>query len=157
MKIDTARLTIRSFELTDLEELFNLVNDKIVEKFVPNAYCSNIEQAQDNLDVYANGDLIHDFYLAICKDEVIIGAIIAVEVYKGYLDVSYIIGEQCRHKHYALEAMEAFLNWLKENTKFLGVDLEIDKSNEPSKKLSLRLHADPMEVIGNKKYYRIRL
>lgn len=157
MKINTTRLTIRNFEPKDLNQLFDLVNDDTVKQFVPNAYCSNIDEAQDNLNIYVKGDLIHDFYLAICKDNTIIGAIIAVQVYEGYLDLCYIIGKDYRHKHYALEAMEAFLTWLKKNTKFKGVDLEIERKNEPSRILAMRLHADPMEVIGTKSYYRIRL
>lgn len=115
MVINTENLTLRPLKVTDAEALFSVTHDEIVKKYVPYAYEETLEETQKALtDFYANGDLIHDFYLSIelSDSNKMIGCLIVTQNMNLEFDMSLVISPEHRGNGYILEAIQGFISYM---------------------------------------------
>lgn len=142
MIILTSRLMLRPFELSDLNEFYEVTRSEEIRKYVAYAYAEDKRELLANIKDYQNRDFIHEFYFVI--EELIttniIGAIIATKKEGNDLEVSYLLGEKYRQKGYMTEAMESFI---KNIAIGLGYNLVfiISETNEASLKTAKKIGA----------------
>ena len=158
MIIHTNKYTLRSFTNSDVKEFFEMINgDETIEDYVPYAYVHNMQEATENVEDYVMGDCINDFYLVIERNKKMVGTIIAVRTIGMTLDVSIIISKKYRGKGIMKEALEAFVQWLRTNTKYEAIMLVISDDNESSIRLAQKCGAIMEKEIEENKVYKIIL
>ena len=156
MEFSTKNYVIRSFSISDSDEFFEVVHEQFIKKYVPYAYCETREDSREMMADYVKGDCRRDFYLAICKDNKIVGAIIAVEIYKKILDCSLVVSKDYRNQGVMKESLSGFIDWLKENSStILGLDLVIKKENIASRSLAKSLNAIKVATRKEEDIFRI--
>lgn len=155
MRINTNHYIIRDLCLEDAEYVLELTHDTMVKKYVPYVYCEDIEDAKEML----NDVSPRSFYLAICKNEEIVGMIIAIELYKdgGVLDCNYLVSKKHRNQGIITEAMKSFISWLNWNTKYRVLNLSIENDNVSSIKIAEKLNATFQYNNKTSRLYRIIL
>ncbi len=142
MIIHSNDFILRSFTIEDTVQFYDMVNgDKSIEKYVPAAYTNSWQEVSENVEIYAKGDCINDFYLVIERDGCVIGAIIAVRTYGMTLDTSAIISNQYRGRGIMKEALKTFIMWLHTNTKYSKLSLYIRNDNISSRRLARKCNA----------------
>lgn len=119
MLIETSRLILRPFTLTDAEEYFVLTRDDQIAKYLEGAFFSTLEKIKDVIkESYSVCDFDKDFYLLIEEKFThnIIGAIIVTydSIHNSY-DVSYLIGKNYRRNGYLKEAFYSFIEKMPSN------------------------------------------
>ncbi|MCR5147246.1 MAG: GNAT family N-acetyltransferase [Clostridia bacterium] len=133
MTIHAQNCTLRSFTLDDVSAFFYMThNDEKIKKYVPSAFPKDFLDAYEIVDVYSQGDCKNDFYLAIERGKVLLGFIISVRMCNMSLDTSAVIFKQYRGKGIMTQAINVFKNWLKENTEYKTLSLQIRKDNKIS-------------------------
>ena len=149
---------LRNFNMSDAREFYQMTHDDDkIKTYVPSAYPNDPQEAYMMVNVYSKGDNINDFYLVIEKDNIMIGAIIAVRTIDMTLDTSAIIFKPYRGQGIMTVVLNQFKIWLKDHTDFEIMSLVIKKDNEAS----LR-HVQKCGVILTKedeenKFYKIYL
>lgn len=108
------KVHLRKYVEEDLEDYFDLVNDQMVEKFLPSMYCNNVNVAKAILKrkiELNNNKLI----FAIEETEIkrVIGEI-ALVMQDTTAEIEVIINSKYRGKGYAKEAFSQLLDILKE-------------------------------------------
>lgn len=117
--IETDRLILRPFELSDADSYFAMTRDSNIREYVPYACASSIEETrEDILKYYSKGDLKHDYYLVIEGKEThqMVGALIATQNQNAELEVCIMIVKEQRRKGYITEATKAFIEALPSKT-----------------------------------------
>lgn len=141
MIIQSNKITLRSFNLEDAYEFYEMVhNDSAIEKYVPYAYVHNMTETIENIYYYAQGNCINDFYLVIEIENVMVGAIIAVGTFPTTLDLSLIISKRYRGQGIMRDALEIFIKWLKSNTSYKRLSLVIKNDNLASINLARKFN-----------------
>ncbi len=135
MLIRTKNFTLRRFYLDDAPQFFSLTSNMEMKKYIPGIYTRNIDEALDHICTFSRCDEEKEFYLAIVKDEKIIGIISACEVLiPNVLDVSYYVAREYRHKGIMTEAMKLFMKELRsrKDIQITALELIIGKDNYSS-------------------------
>ena len=132
--IETSRLILRPFTMTDASDFFNITRDDGIQIYVPGCYFDSLKETEEVFkNSYTKGDFKRDFYLAI-EDKIhhsLVGSLIITQDSKlNYYDSCYFIKESERKKGYVVEALNAFLeNFPISDSTFI---FHIEKDNEPS-------------------------
>lgn len=135
MRIETERLILRSFEMTDFNDLYEYISDSVVTEFEPYKPM-NEQETMDNLKWRCTTDEM--IAVELKESEKVIG-----NVYLGNRDfyskeLGYVFNKHYWKKGYAKEACEAVV----ENAFSNGVHrifAELDPQNTNSWKLMERL------------------
>ncbi len=140
--VESERLLIRPFRITDTEEYYQMTRDSLIRSYVPFACENTLEQTRETIEnYYSNGDCVYDFYLVLEEkaSHKIIGAIIATatNTYPLSLDVCILTDAMHRNKGFMFEALSAFKDALPESTELLFV---IKRENLASIKTVTKLH-----------------
>ena len=62
IRLTTERLDIRPFDLKDIDELYNIVQDASVARYLPGIYTDSKNQLARNLSIYMKADFKDDAY-----------------------------------------------------------------------------------------------
>ena len=158
MIIHTTNCTLRTFQESDIDEFYLMVNDEEIQKYVKYIYCKNHHDARIAVSDYMNGDCKNDFYLLIEKDGVLVGCIVAVKIKDSTLDLSACVREGYRGKGIMIQALNAFFEWLKVNTEYTRLDAVVSIYNESSLRMVEKLEgAYCYRQKNDNSYYRIEL
>lgn len=122
--IESERLILRNFELTDATAYYQMTRDKDIQHYVPYACEKTYEETVATIrDYYSVGDFKYDFYLALEEKEShkLVGAIIAtaLELSPLSLDVCILTDKSMRRKGYMYEALCAFKDAVPKGTTLL--------------------------------------
>ena len=109
------------------------------------------------MDDYIQGNCRDDFYLAVEKEGKMVGCIIAIRIKKTILDVSVLMGKKFRGQGIMKEAMEGFIEWLKENTKYCNLSIAIKQTNKSSLRLASKIGAEAYGIANDTCFLRIPL
>lgn len=155
MIICTDNYVVRNFTVEDTRAFYELTHESLVKKYVPYAYCENYEMAEELIGYYVKGDCVNDFYLAIVKDEKIIGSIIANKMYDNALEVSAIVSSEHRNKGVMTETMNGFIKWLEQNTSYQKIRLVVEKENIASIKQVEKMKGELYNDNDLRNFYQI--
>ena len=158
MIIHTTNYKLRTFEKTDIDEFYCMVHEEEIAKYVKYVYCNNRHDARLAVSDYMNGDCKNDFYLLIEKDGVLVGCIVAIKLKEDTLDICWCIRVGYRGQGIMLEALTAFIQWLKTNTQYKYLDAIINIYNESSLRLVKKIEGNFCYLQKHDNcYYRINL
>lgn len=135
-------ISIRPIKETDLEALYDLLNDiQSQGEFLPAALTSEIELKSQ---YQKNGFISEDSqrYLITNKSNEIIGSIWAFKSvpYFDAIEVGYQIFDQTsRGKGHATDALKIFHQYIFESTQVNRIELRIATQNIPSQKVALKI------------------
>ncbi|MCI8654467.1 MAG: GNAT family N-acetyltransferase [Clostridia bacterium] len=159
--IETDRLVLRPFKLSDANDYFEMTRDKAIQKYLPYAYTTTIKETKQTIkQSYMKGDFIHDYYIVIESKEIhkVIGAIIATEGLEKKLEYCIMIAKEHRRKGYITEATKAFIKVLPSRS---VLEYVIRSDNEASlksvNKIENVVEMDPITDVLHKVayYYRV--
>lgn len=145
MRIETNNLIIRDFERKDAENLYRIVREKNILRFMPDwaensdspqSYFGYIDwhQAKRNSsDIYEN----KRYVIALSDTDEMIGMVgMGLEDTLNEVEVAYFMSEKCQRKGYTEEAVNALVNWCFSVSDIKYLILTIDCGNIPSCRLA---------------------
>lgn len=139
--VESERLLLRQFELTDVGEYYQMTRDPLIQHYVPFACEQTLENTYEAFEIcYSVKNNPYDFYL-ILEDKAshkIVGAIISTAITTSplVLDVDILTGADYRKKGYMFEALSAFKKALPKATELL---FSVKKENIASLKTVTKL------------------
>lgn len=114
--IESERLYLRKFQLSDAEAYYQMTTDDAIQKYVEYACAPTLEETIENIELsYAKSDFVHDYYLLLEEkySHQIVGAIIATEsIDSSVLEVCILTHRDFRRNGYMNEALHAFIESL---------------------------------------------
>ena len=111
--VESERLRLRQFELTDVEEYYQMTRDPLIQHYVPHSYETSIEETYEAFEIsYSVKNNPYDFYLILESKATkkIVGAIIstAIKTSPLTLDMGIFTAAEYRNQGYMFEALLAF-------------------------------------------------
>ena len=114
--IESERLYLRKFNLSDAEAYYQMTRDTDIQKYVEYACAPTLEETIENIDLsYSQSDFVHDYYLLLEDKNLhkIVGAILATEsIDSSVLEVCILTHPEFRKKGYMTEALNTFIKYL---------------------------------------------
>ena len=116
MRLETERLIITEFDLSMAESVHKNSLDEDNRQFVPDEVFETVEDAKENIEFlmgcYGSGEgpLV---YPVLLREGINIGYVQLVPIEEGF-EVGYHIAKEFTGKGYATEALNAFLEYMKE-------------------------------------------
>lgn len=141
MRIETKQIKIRDFERKDADNLYRIVREKDILRFMPDwaengaspkEYFEYIDwhQAQkDSTDIYEN----KRYVIALPDTDEMIGMVgMGLEDTLNEIEIAYFMSEKHKNKGYTKEAVEALVEWCFKVSDVNYLILTIDCANIPS-------------------------
>ncbi|MGN1344199.1 MAG: GNAT family N-acetyltransferase [Traorella sp.] len=145
MKIETKRLIIRDLERKDQTQLFKIIWQKDVVRFMkdwsennptPESFDSYIDWHQskkDSIDVYE----CKRYAITLKNEDKLIGIVgMGLDEVLHEVEIAYFLDEDYQGHGYASEAVEAFFDWCMNISDLDYMILTIDCANEASCKVA---------------------
>lgn len=141
IKLTTERLQLRQFKTEDIDELFEIIQEEEIKRFLPGVYTASREELEKMLSVYVNANFKDDIYLAITDKSTgkLIGALILVRLFKHNMEISYFMRKENREMGLMIEAMHAFVKWYARGGYKNNIMFAISKNNNSSLFLCARM------------------
>lgn len=120
MRIETNHLIIRDFERKDAENLYRIVREKNILRFMPDwaenasspqsyyGYIDWHQSQKDSIDIYKN----KRYVIALPDTDEMIGMVgMGLEDTLNEVEVAYFMSEKYQKKGYTEEAVNALVDW----------------------------------------------
>ena len=147
-------IKLERFNLSDANAYLKIAQDASVEKFFRLAYCEDLEEAQDLMELCVNS-CNYDAFKILDEKEQIVGIILGEKKPKKVMEVSYFISAKVRRKGYCKEAIYQFAKYISENTKYKELEFCIRDANKPSKSfMEKKLKVRPVYMTKDFIHYR---
>lgn len=130
-------VNLRRFNKCDAIAYLKIANDK--RSYFPFGFCNSLEEAQFVIDFYMSTDV--EAY-AIIQDRILVGAIYAEILEKGYVEVSYFIGKKFQRRGYATQALKLIERILIENLQVHKIKFAINPNNVASINTAIKFGAN---------------
>lgn len=141
MRIETNKIVIRDFERKDAENLYRIVREDEILRFMPDwseggdspkSYWGYIDWHQtkkDSTDVYEN----KRYVIALRDTDEMIGMVgMGIEDTLNEVEIAYFMSEEYQRKGYTVEAVNELVNWCFKVSDLKYIILTIDCANLPS-------------------------
>lgn len=145
MHLQTSNVVIRAFERKDADNLFRIVREKNIRRFMPDwsegrtrpqdyyEYIDWQQSQKDSTDIYKN----KRYTIALPDTDEMIGMVgMGLEDTFNEVELAYFMSENYQRKGYAKEAIIALAEWCFQVSDISYLILTIDIANEPSCKLA---------------------
>lgn len=145
MKIERKRIVIRDFERKDAENIYRIVREKDILRFMPDwsengdspkSYWRYIDWHQtqkDSTDVYEN----KRYAIALRDTDEMIGMVgMGIEDTLNEVEVAYFMSEEHQRQGYTVEAVNELVNWCFNVSDLKYLILTIDCANLASSNLA---------------------
>lgn len=137
--IDTERLVLRPFELSDAESVFrNWMSDRELQLMYQEPACSTVDEVKTLLSEYINKYKTNQYYRWAIIEKTsgeCIGQIAFYVIYQRTGTVEYCIGRDFQHKGYATEALKAVIEYGFERIKLHRIEADRRSDNIKSGKV----------------------
>lgn len=147
MLIETERLRIRDLDFKDKENLFRIVWQKNVVRFMKDwsensprpesfeGYIQWHQKQKDSTDIYEN----KRYAVTLKETDELIGMVgMGLEDTINEVEMAYFIDEKYQRKGYATEALQALFNWCMKVSDIPYMILTIDCANMASCKVAIK-------------------
>lgn len=145
MRLETNNLIIRDFERKDAENLYRIVREKNILRFMPD-WCENKNSPQayfNYIDWHQGQKASTDIYenkryvIALHDTDEMIGMVgMGLEDTLNEVEVAYFMSEKYQRKGYTVEAVNALVDWCFKVSNIKYLILTIDCANIPSCRLA---------------------
>ena len=147
-------IRLERFNLNDANAYLEIVQDTSVEKFFRLAYCEDLEEAQDLMELCVNS-CNYDAFKILDEQNQIVGMVLGEKKPKKVMEVSYFISAKMRRKGYCKEAICQFAKYISENTKYVELEFCIRHANKPSKRfMEKKLKVQPVYMTKDFIHYK---
>ena len=147
-------IRLERFNLNDANAYLEIVQDTSVEKFFRLAYCEDLEEAQDLMELCVNS-CNYDAFKILDEQNQIVGMVLGEKKPKKVMEVSYFISAKMRRKGYCKEAICQFAKYISENTKYGELEFCIRHANKPSKRfMETKLKVQPVYMTKDFIHYK---
>lgn len=138
MRIETNNIIIRDFERKDAENLYRIVREKNIFRFMPDwaengdspqsfyGFIDWLQSKKDSKDVYEN----KRYAIALSDTDEMVG--MGLEDTVNEVEVAYFMSEKHQRKGYTKEAVNALVDWCFNISDIKYLILTIDCANIPS-------------------------
>lgn len=127
-------VTLEKFEYGDEVEYLHIAKDEKIEKFFQLAYCANMEEAVDLMELYIESTNYIAFKI-LDSFKNMVGAILGDRKDKKTIEVSYFIGNEYRKNGYCQSAIKLYEKYIAEETKYNMLEFCIACNNEKSQRV----------------------
>lgn len=154
MRIETNRIVIRDFERKDAENLYRIVREKDILRFMPDwsesadspegywGYIDWHQTQKDSTDVYEN----KRYVIALQDTDEMIGMVgMGLEDTLGEVEIAYFMSEKYQRKGYTVEAVNELVDWCFNVSDLKYLILTIDCANLPSCNLAQKCNFELFE------------
>ena len=164
MRIETNHVIIRDFERKDAENLYRIVRERNIFRFMPDwaensdspesfyEYIDSHQCKKDSTDVYEN----KRYAIALPDTDEMIGMVgMGLEDTVNEVELAYFMSEKYQRKLYTKEAINALVNWCFSVSDIKYLILTIDCANIPSCHLAEKCDFELLEKrtpIGHKQH-----
>lgn len=145
MRMETNRIVIRDFERKDAENLYRIVRENNILRFMPDwselgdsreSYFGYIDWHQtqiDSTDIYEN----KRYVIALSDTDEMIGMVgMGLEDTLNEVEIAYFMSEENQQKGYTVEAVNELVKWCFNVSNIKYLILTIDCANVASCKLA---------------------
>jgi RimJ/RimL family protein N-acetyltransferase len=145
MRIETNHLIIRDFERKDAENLYRIVREKNIIRFMPDwsennytpqsyyGYIDWHQSKKNSTDIYEN----KRYVIALPDTDEMVGMVgMGLEDTLNEVEIAYFMSEKHQRKGYTKEAIDALVNWCFSMSDIKYLILSIDSANTPSCQLA---------------------
>ena len=147
-------IRLERFNLNDANAYLEIAQDASVEKFFRLAYCKDLEEAQDLMELCVDS-CNYDAFKILDEQNQIVGMVLGEKKPKKVMEVSYFISAKVRRKGYCKEAICQFAKYISKNTKYKELEFCIRHANKPSKKIKeKKLKVQPVYMTKDFIHYR---
>ena len=147
-------IRLERFNLNDANAYLEIAQDASVEKFFRLAYCKDLEEAQDLMELCVDS-CNYDAFKILDEQNQIVGMVLGEKKPKKVMEVSYFISAKVRRKGYCKEAICQFAKYISENTKYKELEFCIRHANKPSKRfMKKKLKVQPVYMTKDFIHYR---
>ena len=120
--IQTSKIILRPFTISDAADYFELTNDKKIQRYINN--CSHFlffHETLRKVEEYSKCDFKTNFYMVIedSSTRKLVGALLISQIRKNVFDVTMMTHKDHRQKGFMTEALNAFTNYLPINNKLV--------------------------------------
>jgi RimJ/RimL family protein N-acetyltransferase len=133
--IKTQRLTLRKFNLNDVQKVFEFSREESLKKWIPNQCYSDINEAAGIVKLIIGNYMKSELpvVLAVEKSDTaeLIGHVGLSGIDEG-VEIGYAIGQQYQKSGYASEAVGAFCDWCRSEFKYDKIWGIVKKGNTAS-------------------------
>ncbi len=136
--METDRLILRKFELTDAEDMYrNWANDDDVTRHITWATHKNIDETRNVVEGYVKESSRDDYYhwcIAEKGTNELVGSIGAFRLYEDIktFEIGYCIGKKFWNKGITTEAMKALIKFFFEEVEVNRIEAKYDTKNPAS-------------------------
>lgn len=153
--IETKRLLLRSFKLTDINDYFNYANNKNLE--INSGFISptTILEAEEEVKSF----MAERSVLALTLNDVVIGHINLLKKYYPafgglrYRELSYVLSEEYQHQGLMQEALSSLITYLFKTIKLDIICVSVNKLNQRSLNTILNLKFRQYHTKGKTLFY----
>lgn len=141
MRIETKQIKIRDFERKDADNLYRIVREKDILRFMPDwaengaspkeyfEYIDWHQTQKDSTDIYEN----KRYVIALPDTDEMIGMVgMGLEDTLNEIEIAYFMSEKYKNKGYTKEAVETLVEWCFKVSDINYLILTIDCANIPS-------------------------
>lgn len=141
MRIETRNIIIRDFERKDAENLYSIVREKGIIRFMPDwstnsdspqgyyRFIDWLQTQKESTDIYEN----KRYAIAIAHSNEMIGMVgMGLEDTLNEVEVAYFMSERYQRHGYTVEAVNALVDWCFNVSDIEYLILTIDCANIPS-------------------------
>lgn len=147
-------IRLERFNLNDANAYLEVAQDASIEKFFRLAYCEELEEAQDLMELCVNS-CDYDAFKILDEKDRIVGIILGEKKPKKIMEVSYFIATKMRRKGYCKEAIYEFAKHIRENTKYKELMFCVRYKNKPSRAfIERKLRIRPEYMSKDFVYYK---
>lgn len=142
--IETNRLILRKFELTDAEDMYNnWANDDNVTRYITWATHKNIEETNKVVEGYVNESVRDNYYhwcIVLKETNEVVGSIGAFRLFEDLklFEIGYCIGTKFWNKGITTEAMKALIKFFFEEVGVNRIEARHDTNNPSSGKVMIK-------------------
>lgn len=142
--IETERLILRKFELTDVEDMYNnFANDDDVTRYITWPAHKSIEETKNVVQGYVNDSERDNYYhwcIVLKETNEVIGSIGASRMFDDLklFEVGYVIGKKFWNKGIMTEALKPLLKFFFEEVGVNRIEARHDTKNPGSGKVMVK-------------------
>lgn len=140
--IESNRLILRKPSNKDAFSLLSILNDEDVNTFVPSLFITSYDEAIGFLEILYTYDYDNDFFFVL-EEKIthsLVGIISAYWTTDNKVPISYVCKKDCRGTGFMPEAVEEFINYLKNNFAYDNVTFSINVKNKSSQRVMKKLN-----------------
>lgn len=162
IKFETNRLICQPFEIEDVQEYSDILNDPEIKLYLPYPAASTKKKEIKRIfNDFLCCDFKNQFSFKITEKEShkIIGSIIAFRLSSCSLDVSYLIGKDYRNKGYMTEALLGFSRYILNDVPdiYHYLQFTVENDNRPSQEVLKKCDAQQYRKLLSSVVWRIKL